>query len=214
MVLALDHFFILVKSQAEVAEKLIALGLQEGSSNNHPGQGTANRRFYFSNTMLELLYIRDEHEALNGTAKKLHFVERTNNPAASPFGLIVRRTNNNSQSLPFPGWTYQPEYFKAPQSFHIGNNSELLEEPLCIYPGFMDPKDEAKNSVEKSFSYVSEICLYTPANTFSEVLDIVNNVPSITIKQGPEHLMEISFDDNRRGEQTDLRPDLPLILKY
>jgi hypothetical protein len=41
----LDHVFILVEPKAEVADRLLASGFQEGPSNTHPGQGTANRRF-------------------------------------------------------------------------------------------------------------------------------------------------------------------------
>lgn len=41
----------------------MAFGLTEGTSNSHPEQGTANRRFFFPNAMLELLWVHDEHEA-------------------------------------------------------------------------------------------------------------------------------------------------------
>jgi hypothetical protein len=34
--------------------------LTEGTPNIHPGQGTANRRFFFRNAMLELLWVNDE----------------------------------------------------------------------------------------------------------------------------------------------------------
>ena len=59
----LDHFFILTEKSAPEAELLTEFGLIEGTSNDHPGQGTANRRFFFSNTTLELLYVRDANEA-------------------------------------------------------------------------------------------------------------------------------------------------------
>ena len=42
---------------------LLAAGLAEGSPNTHPGQGTANRRFFFESGFLELLYVHDELEA-------------------------------------------------------------------------------------------------------------------------------------------------------
>ena len=64
MSLRLDHFFIL--AEAASADRLIDLGLREGTPNSHPGQGTANRRFFLANAMLEILYIRDAQEARNG----------------------------------------------------------------------------------------------------------------------------------------------------
>lgn len=53
----LDHFFILTSPGAPEADALVQLGLIEGTSNAHPGQGTANRRFFFANTTIEFLYI-------------------------------------------------------------------------------------------------------------------------------------------------------------
>ena len=43
----LDHIFIRARPGAPEAEALKAFGLTEGSPNRHPGQGTANRRFFF-----------------------------------------------------------------------------------------------------------------------------------------------------------------------
>jgi hypothetical protein len=55
--IAFDHLFICTAIGAPEAEYLISLGLKEGRSNIHPGQGTANRCFFFRNFMLELLWV-------------------------------------------------------------------------------------------------------------------------------------------------------------
>lgn len=47
MNLELDHVFMLVEPEAQVADMLLTHGLRESPGNTHPGQGTANRRFYF-----------------------------------------------------------------------------------------------------------------------------------------------------------------------
>ncbi len=69
MNLELHHFFILVKPGAEVTELLSSIGMREGTRNKHEGQGTSNRRFNFSYGTLELLWIHDEEEALNGPGR-------------------------------------------------------------------------------------------------------------------------------------------------
>jgi len=51
----LDHVFICVDRWAPEAEQTAAFDLCERHSNVHPGPGTANRRFFFRNAMLELL---------------------------------------------------------------------------------------------------------------------------------------------------------------
>ncbi|MGA9266227.1 MAG: hypothetical protein WBV79_07185, partial [Rhodomicrobium sp.] len=49
----IDHIFVLTDMDAPSAGALLRLGLTEGPPNRHPGQGTANRRFFFDNAMLE-----------------------------------------------------------------------------------------------------------------------------------------------------------------
>lgn len=49
-------------------ELLISMELEESVRRDHKGLGTSNRRFAFSNGMLEILYLRDREEAINGPA--------------------------------------------------------------------------------------------------------------------------------------------------
>lgn len=59
----LDHAFVTCAFGAPEANAMVKFGLLEGSSNAHPGQGTANRRFFFDNFMLELLWVTNPAEA-------------------------------------------------------------------------------------------------------------------------------------------------------
>jgi len=55
MQIELDHLFVCTAPGAPEAERLVQFGLREGPPNQHPGQGTANRRFTFANAMIELV---------------------------------------------------------------------------------------------------------------------------------------------------------------
>jgi hypothetical protein len=55
---------------APEAEKLVQLGLHEGPPNQHPGQGTACRRFAFANAMIELIWVSDAMEARSQSARR------------------------------------------------------------------------------------------------------------------------------------------------
>ena len=224
MKLELDHFFILVEPEAKVAELLVELGLEESFSRVHPGQGTSNRCFSFSNSKLELLWLRDEEEANNGPANGLRFPERSANAlgtdSASPFGLIFNRKVSSSEStnessdleMPFNGWSYQPDYFPAPNAFHVGSNSENIKEPLCIYVPFMEPVERV---IEKGrFKSISHVHVIVPEASLSEELLAASQSDSLTIECGAEHLMEITFDQKACGLCKDLRPGLPLILHW
>ncbi len=174
MNLELDHVFILVKPQAQVADRLLEHGFREGPRNTHPGQGTANRRVYFANGMVEFLWVRDANEANTGPGRDLRFPERSQDPKASPFGAIfVPRHNPMSQAMPFPGWHYQPDYFPPPKGFHVGANSKNLLEPLCFYFPFQDP-GVPRPQPQRNPQTMSEIVISTPSVVTEGVLELAS----------------------------------------
>jgi hypothetical protein len=59
----LDHLFVWADVGGPKAERLVAFGLTEGAPKIPPGQGTACRRYLFSNAHLEPVWVRDEAEA-------------------------------------------------------------------------------------------------------------------------------------------------------
>jgi hypothetical protein len=213
MTIELDHFFILTEPGAPHADLLSGIGLTEGPHNDHPGQGTANRRFFFSNTALELLYVRDTSEAANGRGSRLRIVERAADVKASPFGLIVRATTE-STDVPFPGWRYCPEYFRADQCFHVGENSDLLEEPLCICMPLNMPLPDAQLRLANPQMTVTELRLSVPAVRPSLTLEAVADCERISLRLNEPHRMELVFNEEKEGKSTDMTPDLPLIVRW
>src|SRR5438552_2528909 len=112
----LDHLFICTSVGAPEADRLIGFGLREGAPNQHPGQGTACRRFFFHNAYLELLWVVDSAEAQAESVRRTGLWERWSRRgrAASPFGLGVRPDGPEEQEVPFPGWEYRPPYLPDP----------------------------------------------------------------------------------------------------
>lgn len=209
----LDHFFILTEKFAPAAELLADLGLIEGTSNDHPGQGTANRRFFFSNTALELLYVRDADEADAGPGQKLYFRERASNPRASPIGLVLR-CDNDSEEPAFPGWSYQPKYFDSGVSFVVGRNSARLEEPLCICMPHNLPSRPHQLRSEAPFTEVTELRIHVPTDNPSSVLEAVGQMEGIHVQTDSPHLLEIAFGHEAGGKRRDFRPRLPLRIYW
>ncbi len=212
MNMELDHIFILVEPEAEVADLLVSMGMEENFRREHPGQGTSNRRFMFSNGMLEFLWLRDAEEAQNGPGRNLRLFERAGSQDASPFGIVLNRKDNADLDMPFVGWTYQPDYFKPPMAFHVGLNSSNLLEPLCIYVPFMEPP--VRQIEPGTFKSISRVRIYTTSDNFSDILMSANKADRVSIAQGPEHLMEITLDENQRGMSRDFRPEIPLIIYW
>lgn len=210
MTLRLHHFFILTDRPTETGNLLVSMGLKESFSRDHKGQGTSNRRFEFTNGMLELLYVRDRNEAENGPAGDLRFVDRVKSATASPFGLIFNQTNGTGLGLPFSGWTYQLDYLKAPNAFHIGDSSEILEEPLCFYAPFFGTPDESQGTQE--FNTIKNVKISVARKLLSETLHSLKAVDGLEIETGDEHVLRLTLVGAGDRPSWDLRPDLPVII--
>ena len=211
--LELHHFFILVDPGASVADRLVDLGMIESPSNTHEGQGTANRRFFFDNCALELLYVHDADGARNGPGSELKLVERSARHGASPFGLVLTNSDATDSRTPFDGWKYQPDYFPAHMQFHVGDNSSDLSQPLCIYSPFFEMK-AGKDQQNAYFNKVTDITVHVKTKDLSSVLELVDQADRINIQPGDEHLVICTFNNNVSGEEADMRPELPLVIRW
>ena len=115
MTLEFDHFFVFTSVNAPEADQVLELGLLEGSSNIHPGQGTANRRIFFHNAMLEFLWVHNDEEVRSELIAPTRLWERSRfqQSGYSPFGLAFRSTtlpDLTSPQLPFETWPFRPPY--------------------------------------------------------------------------------------------------------
>ena len=73
----LDHLFLFTSAPDEVADALRRFGLTEGAPNNHTGQGTSCRRFFFHNAYLELLSVTSEEELKSAAIAPTKLWERS-----------------------------------------------------------------------------------------------------------------------------------------
>jgi len=127
--LQLHHVFICTAVGAPEAEALRSAGLVEGSGNTHPGQGTANRRFFFESGYLELLWVHDEREARSELTAPTKLWERwaRRDGEANPFGLCFSSAQGVDPDPPFPTWQYRPAYLPAGRCFHFADQMRLSE---------------------------------------------------------------------------------------
>lgn len=138
MPLALDHVFICCDDGAPEAEALRTIGLAEGSGNVHPGQGTSNRRFFFRQGYLELLWVHDPGEARSARTSPTRLWERWSGRSTGccPFGLCFGAPV--TESLPFPTWAYRPLYLPPDRAIHFASGL-ALDEPELFVLGWSTP---------------------------------------------------------------------------
>jgi hypothetical protein len=209
----LDHLFVCTDPDAPEAEKLIQFGLREGPPNQHPGQGTACRRFAFSNAMIELFWVSDANEAQNPTTGRAFLWERWSGRKgrASPFGICLRPIDSQDTAPPFPSWEYRPAYLQDPLCMHIGEAG--IEEPLWVYLSFMQRAQREQWFVEHPIGIreMTGLTLTTPVPLRSQVAQKIIEDGVLRTQTGATSLLEIEFDGNRRKDHVDFRPDLPFI---
>lgn len=210
--LQLDHLFILVSPQAPEADALLDIGLLEGPSNAHPGQGTRNRRFFFNNTTLEFLFIHDIAEAMNGAGKRLQLMERAIAADGSPFGLIARWSDTDSEPQ-YPHWKYQPDYFPKPMSFFVGNNARNFAEPICICMPPSLPKSDKTPSPNNPDWVLTQLTLSVPGSLPSETLSTFGECNLVTIKHNEDHHVTLTFNNSALSKKH-FFPDAQLSIEY
>ncbi|PSB57138.1 hypothetical protein [Chamaesiphon polymorphus] len=218
-----DHLFICTDLGAGVADRLVEFGLVEGSANPHPGQGTTNRRFFFDNAMLELLWVDDEAAAYSPPIARTRLWERWLNRTngACPFGLVVRPTPGEEGSVAFLSWAYHPPYLPPTVAILVGTNSENLTEPmLCQIPFGQRPDRYSAQRVQPlhhplGIREITRVELVSPhAARPSPELQALVAVDRIKLRFGTEYIIELGFDGEGQGQQLDLRSELPLILSW
>lgn len=213
-----DHVFIAVKDPARAAEALVALGLVEGTANQHPGQGTANRRVFFRNAFIELLYLTDPQQAQSPLTAPTRLYERLSATAggASPFGVCFRPSSAGAPS-PMPGWVYRPAYLPGDLKVDVGHGP--LGEPMWFFLGFAQRPDQAPAERAQPLEHAAGLRELTSVQVtgpgtapWSPSAECATQVPGVTLEQGPEHLLRLQFDQGTRGLTWDLRPALPLVI--
>ncbi len=215
----LDHIFICVNKDAVEAELLTSLGLIEGSRNIHPGQGTANRRFFFHNVMLELLWLENSNEAQSPLTQPTGLFERCslNSEQASPFGFCFRPTLLSESQAPFPSWQYQPQFFPPPLCVEVAKAP--FSEPMWFYLSFLSrtvpEKSKEPINHDMPLNYLTQANFFMPVNNqASEAVGVINELDDFSIHHSDDQFLELEFDQGKAHKQHDFRPALPLVLKW
>jgi hypothetical protein len=215
MGIELDHVFVCTAQGAPEGDELVRFGLREGQPNRHPGQGTANRRFAFANAMIELFWVCDPQEAQSEVSRRTLLWERWSGREgkASPFGICLRPVGSQDTVPPFPAWEYRPSYLPDQLAVQIGDTS--VEEPMWVYLSFMSRAYREQEFIEHPIGIrkITGLTVTTIRPVSSSVSQTVVENGVLSTRTGPEHLLEVHFDGNRRNETVDFRPHLPIIFR-
>ncbi len=215
----LDHIFIFTQKEAPEAEALIDLGLEEGPRNIHPGQGTSNRRFFFEQTFLELLWVYDEAEVQSAMIASTRLWERSRSQETgfSPFGLCVRPTIEalaQQENLLIPEtWGYKPPYLPPRTQIDVAQNDAYPAEPMLFQTPF-GRKSARETQHPLGMRDITKVTLHSPIiGQYSAAMKALLKMNWLTIEAADTFHLTIEFDGGKQQRVKHFSPDLPLTIK-
>jgi hypothetical protein len=217
--LQLDHVFIMCAAGAPEAVALARLGLTEGSSNTHPGQGTACRRFFFQNQYLELLWVCDRDEALNEATQHTRLWERwsARQHGACPFGIVLRARDDRESQLPFPTLPYAPAYLPNEFKIAIAMETPLTEPEFFVvrFPRGHAPAAQGPHPGAIRLKEVTNVRIGTRvARPFSLAARWAESSGLLSFERSDQYVLRMTFDRGVSGQGVDFRPELPLAFRW
>jgi hypothetical protein len=214
--LEIHHVFVCAPRPREGVAALVEAGFVEGSGRTHPGQGTANARFFFDGGFFEILWAVDEreldHEAVRPTALRQRMASASHD--ACPFGIAFR------SPLPWPpAWQYAAPFLPAGHRLPMWNRSGDARDPLlfAVPPASTDaPPDEEPRVHQAGTSRyrISAIELYTPTPPpfpdTHRIADGAWSVGPLVVQLGVRHWMKVVLRSDAGPLHVCLEPSLPV----
>jgi hypothetical protein len=217
-----DHFFLWVSENAPEREALERAGFHsDGSVTTHSGQGTASVSWFFHNAYLELIWVDDpvaaERKDREGP-RRSGFLERSRwrTTGALPVGIGLRPCGD--AALPFETWRYQAAWMPAGAALEFATASADLRQPMIfvVPPPLALPRwiwQLRRDALvhPAGVSHVTDACV--AVERAGDALQALVSQGVVGLDAGGPAL-ELTFDHGSRHVVTDLRPTLPLRLRY
>lgn len=205
--MTIDHLFIFTGDDGKIADELIRLGFVEGSSRIHVGQGTTNRKFYFENFFLEILWVHHKQEMQSDMIKATGLWDRASflTNTYSPFGLCLVNESDTDQ-LFANAYPYQPSYFPKGKHIDILKNQAYPFLPWLFrlpFKGQKKHENEPKNHPNGSKKLTKAIFEYL-GNATNSCLTHFQDETQIEFRHSTRNWITLVFDKAALKQQEDI----------
>ena len=192
--------------------------------NRHEGQGTASVTVEFENAYLELMWPDSTvtvEPGLERAAEKFRQRMLWRSSGWCPIGVALRRTTASDDSLPVPTWSWTAEWMPKGSAMVMLTPREDTRSPAV----FLEPRalTDTTEQAARGARYhhpigvrrLTAIRLVSPG-TYQPIaaLEYLQAWRVLGIGRGNQWLLELTFDDGVRKKSKDLRPDLPIVVRY
>lgn len=212
----IDHIFIFTDDNGKIADKLVEFGLSEGSNRVHKGQGTTNRKFYFENFFLELVWVHNEDEIKSELVKPIRLWQRAEykRNEFSPYGLGFENSEDTNRIFE-NSFKYQPHYFPKDMAIEFLDNENQPHLPWTFRLPFKGQKNneaEPKNHKTGIKKLTKAIFKYKGAQA-DKYLENFKDDPTIEFTVSTDYGLTLIFDNKEQGKRG-VFEDLKLIIEY
>ena len=211
-----DHIFIFTDDNGKVADQLVKFGLTEGSNRVHVGQGTTNRKFYFDNFFLEILWVHDTNEIESEKIKPIGLWQRAKFKinSFSPFGLCIINTSETDELFE-NAFKYQPDYFPQGQTIDILKNENQSSLPWTFRLPFKGQKRNINEPTEhkNGISLLSKTTFEHRENIEATFLNFFEQEQNIEFIKSDRTWLNLTFDNGTQGLTTEFET-LKLTVHY
>jgi len=205
-----DHIFIFVNSKEE-AEALVDFGLSEGSGNVHKGIGTANRRFFFNNFYLEILWVENESEAKS--AEEIGIWERYKHKESgySRFGVCFTNTKNTD-------YIFEKAIVWKPMFLQNDEHVDILTSKNLPWV-FRFPPNRQKNLKDEprkhkaGLKQLNKVVMSIDTIDFSDELNAIKSNTIVEFKKAERNALVLEFDNAKSGKIQTFE-NLDLVIRY
>lgn len=212
----IHHIFIFTDNDGKIADDLIDFGLTEGSNRVHIGQGTINRKFYFDDFFLEILWVHDEIEIKSELTKPTGLWQRAdfkiNN--FSPFGLCIVNSDD-TENLFEKSFKYQPDYFPKGKVIDVITNENQPDLPWTFrlpFKGQMKHEDE--QTIHRNGLFILTKAIFEYQTITEQIfLDHFKNENDIQFIQASRNWLILIFDHGKQGKKREFEK-IHLTIEY
>lgn len=212
----IHHIFIFTDDAGKVADELVEFGLTEGSHRIHIGQGTTNRKFYFDNFYLEILWVHNVNEINSSKTKPMGLWQRAafKSNRFSPFGLCL--VNSDDTETVFKNaFKYQPDYFPQGMEIDILKNENQSDLPWTFrlpFKGQMKHENEPTRH-KNGMSVLTNAIFEYQSISDATYLENLKNQPQIQFIKSSRHWLNLIFDYGKQGQKREFE-QLKLTIDY
>jgi hypothetical protein len=159
----------------------------------------------------------DPDEAQSELTQRTRLWERWSKrlDGACPFGIVLRA--GATADCPFSSWAYRPSYLPATLSIDMAAGTPL-EEPEFLYLGFQ--RARARQGLEPTshripVNRLAGVGVSLPASVGrSSAAQALERTGLLSFTVANDYVISLTFDGSAPHKTADLRPHIPILLRW